>query len=413
MIAVQIQKLNVKRFVETAFLLSPLLLIVAVTFNFSDTKWAISRLIPIVGVYCLIFYRSAMKENWQSPQLRPLLIISIAMFVLSTFSHLVRGDEFSLARTLLASVAYILLVPWRRISPRWIQYSLAIAAIICGLNALYEFFYMGIARVGIAINPIPYALYCAILALVCVNVVVKQPGALLRTLAVIGGILATIALILTDVRGVILFYPLVVFYLLIRLFPLSPKKYFIYGLLLLFSFAGFYVGFKNKIDERLASTVSEFQHTASGNYENSIGVRLTLWEHGVKFSGGHLLFGLGDERLEQSIRAISIKGAANQPHLHNQFIDTYARYGLIGVLLLMLWLASVMISRNQLGNSRVDFSPIKSSIVLMIVMASLTDVPFHHTHLVYLYTILLAVMLLVDGEESFIVKDDDSGCIKP
>ncbi|MBF4270095.1 ligase, partial [Vibrio anguillarum] len=129
------------------------------------------------------------------------------MIVIFSGYHFVRGDEFSLPRTLIASLVYLLFVPWNKISRQWIYYIVALASVICGLNALYEHFVMNIARVGIATNPIPYALYVSFLLLCCIYFVLNQSDKVLKTLAGIGGLLSLAAIIMTDVRGVILFFP--------------------------------------------------------------------------------------------------------------------------------------------------------------------------------------------------------------
>ncbi len=50
---------------------------------------------------------------------------------------------------------------------------------------------------------------------------------------------------------------------------------------------------------------------------------------------------------------------------------------------------------NPLRLSNNALTPLTTSIVLMVLLASLTDVPFHHTHLVYLYTLLMTLLLVI------------------
>lgn len=100
------------------------------------------------------------------PNAKALLVTSFAALIYFTFMHITRGDEFGFSRTLLTCLIYILLVPWNRIGAASLRYLLLGAAIFCGINAGYEYFAMSIQRVGIATNPIPYALFCATLFLI-------------------------------------------------------------------------------------------------------------------------------------------------------------------------------------------------------------------------------------------------------
>ena len=393
-----IKPYNFKRIAEIIFLLSPLVLVLGVMFNFTDTKWLLSRLIPLVFLYSLFFYPSSIKENSLNRAVRPLFIISVLLFVFSTIAHLFRGDDFGFPRTVLLSLLYLAFVPWRLISARWVKYIFVLSAFVCGFNALYEFFHLGIQRVGIAINPIPYALYSSVLGLISLNIAFENKEKTLRILAVIAVVFSTVALILTDVRGVILFFPLVAFYLILRLSLYFRQNYLICTLIFLFSSGLFYFAFEDKINERINTTVTEVQYLLNGNYETSIGARLELWEKGINLTKDQWGLGLGKKRLKESINEIENSVAAQQPHLHNQLIDTYTRYGVFGLVLLIVWLFSSMLFFEKQGKISFKIYPLISAVVLMIFLAGLTDVPFHHTHLVYFYIILVGVILKLNLE---------------
>ncbi|WP_407330979.1 O-antigen ligase family protein [Enterovibrio sp. 27052020O] len=393
---------------EALFLISPLALMLVSIFNFVDTKWLLSRLIPLVCVYCLILYRGAMKRNWQSSLIRPLLLASLLAFVYFALVHLVRGDEFGFSRTLLACLVYLALIPWSRVSHRLVKWLVVIAAVACGINAGYEYFVMGVLRVGIATNPIPYALYCALLALTSLSFMLSEKGHI-RFIASLGFVSAVAALVLTDVRGVLLFFPLIALYLALRILPESRSYYFITLLLTLFSLAGGYYLFQDKIDHRIQQTAKELQYISDGNYRTSIGIRLNLWQEGLDVVEEHPVFGVGDVELKARIIAMPNSKAAIQPHLHNQYIDTLSRYGTVGFVILLLWLVSPLVTCKPGGGVELRLDPLLTSLILMVALAGMTDVPFHHTHVVYLFTIMSGVLLLTQTP----LDEDDDLTVKP
>ncbi|EKA4522960.1 O-antigen ligase family protein [Vibrio cholerae] len=376
---------------ESAFFLSPLAILLMAIFNVPDTKFILSRLIPVVCLYGLIRYGREIKDNYNS-QLKSFLIFGFGVVVVYSIYHVIRGDGFSLARTLIASLAYLIFVPWKRINPQMVYYIIAIAAIVCGLNAFYERYILNIYRVGIATNPIPYALYVSFLVLSCVYLLLNSQSKVLKLLASIGGVLSLAAIIMTDVRGIILFLPVAIIYLVIT--TIKPIwKYYIASILSIILLSGvFYTIFQPEINARIVQTQNEIALIKQGNLTSSIGIRLDLWMHGVDIIVQNPLFGVGDSGLQDSISQMTNPGAAIQPHLHNQYLDLLARYGIVGTLVIFLFCLALIFN---LKNSAFEYigNPLVNSMLMMLIFSGLTDVPLHHTHLVYLLAILCGLLI--------------------
>ncbi|MBV7298647.1 O-antigen ligase family protein [Enterovibrio paralichthyis] len=390
-------KKEFRSFLMVLFLISPLIALFGVIFNFSDTKWIMSRLIPLVSIYCVIFHRESVKENISLGEVRPLLLISGCIFLYFSLAHLLRGDNFSLPRTLFTSVLYVIVVPWRLIPKSVIKYLIAFASITAGLNALYEFYVMGVERPGVAVNAIPYALYCSLLSLVCIAFAIKGRHDSLGLFLLMGFVMSTVALILTEVRGVILAYPFVVTFMVLRLIPSSKKNHIkttCIAFVIIFVLASLFHG---SIEDRYNQTLIELRAINDGNLSSNIGVRLNLWQYGLMAAGDDLVFGAGDEKLQKVIQSIPNPGAVFQPHLHNQFIDAYARYGLIGMLLILSWLITALLRLNEHNKLAFDSDPLVVAIVVMVGLAGLTDVPFHHTHVVYFFIILISILKIFES----------------
>lgn len=376
---------------ESLFFLSPLVILLMAIFNVPDTKFILSRLIPVVCLYGLIKYGKEIKVNYNS-QLKSFLIFGFGVVVVYSIYHVIRGDGFSLARTLIASLAYLIFVPWKNINPKVVYYIIAIAAIVCGLNAFHERYVLNIYRVGISTNPIPYALYVSFLVLSCVYLLLISQSKKLKLLASIGGLLSLSAIIMTDVRGVILFLPVAIIYLVIT--TIKPIwKYYIASILSIILLSGvFYTIFQPKINARIAQTQNEIALIKQGNLTSSIGIRLDLWMHGVEIIAQNPLFGVGDSGLQESLSQMTNRGAATQPHLHNQYLDLLARYGIVGTLVIFLFCLALVLNLKNSGFEYIG-NPLVNSMLVMLIFAGLTDVPLHHTHIIYLLTILCGLLI--------------------
>ncbi|ENM5786973.1 O-antigen ligase family protein [Vibrio metoecus] len=376
---------------ESAFFLSPLAILLMAIFNVPDTKFILSRLIPVVCLYGLIRYRREIKDNYNS-QLKSFLIFGFGVVVVYSIYHVIRGDGFSLARTLITSLVYLIFVPWKKINPKVVYYIIAIAAIVCGLNAFYERYSLNIYRVGIATNPIPYALYVSFLVLSCLYLLLNSQSKALKILASIGGVLSLAAIIMTDVRGVILFLPVTIIYLVIT--TIKPIwKYYIASILSIILLSGvFYTIFQPKINARIVQTQNEIALIKQGNLTSSIGIRLDLWMYGVDIIAQNPFFGVGDSDLQDSLSRMTNRGAAIQPHLHNQYLDFLARYGIVGTLVIFLFCLALVLNFNNSGFEYIG-NPLVNSMLVMLIFAGLTDVPLHHTHIIYLLTILCGLLI--------------------
>ncbi|EOX1790592.1 O-antigen ligase family protein [Vibrio cholerae] len=382
---------------ESLFFLSPLAILLMAIFNVPDTKFILSRLIPVVCLYGLIKYGKEIKVNYNS-QLKSFLIFGFGVVVVYSIYHVIRGDGFSLARTLIASLAYLIFVPWKNINPKVVYYIIAIAAIVCGLNAFYERYALNIYRVGISTNPIPYALYVSFLVLSSVYLLLISQSKKLKLLASIGGLLSLSAIIMTDVRGVILFLPVAIIYLVIT--TIKPIwQYYIASILSIILLSGvFYTIFQPEINARIVQTQNEIALIKQGNLTSSIGIRLDLWMHGVDIIVQNPLFGVGDSGLQASISQMTNPGAAIQPHLHNQYLDLLARYGIVGTLVIFLFCLALVLNLNNSGFEYIG-NPLVNSMLMMLIFASLTDVPLHHTHIIYLLTIFCGLLIRFSERE--------------
>ena len=376
---------------EKLFIFSPVFIVFCSIFNFSDTKSVVSRLSAFIIIYCIVRYKGCLKLNFNKQTIALFLSSSFILFIYLSVMHLWRGDNFGFSRTLITCLLYLVVVPWNKFSKKWIFNTIVIASYICGLNAFYEHFFLGLGRVGIATNPIPYAFYCAFLSLSSLYLASVYQGKLNKFLIFVGSLLSLSALVLTGSRGVWLAYSIVMFYVFVLFFEKTPKRKLLLFIISL-AISLFFI-FNAELESSINNTVTaaEIHKILGGDNKTSIGARIDLWGCGIKLWLESPILGVGDKHLESAIGLIPNPLASIMTHTHNQYIDTLSRYGFVGLLLLLVWVISGVVRTNNIHSYRL--------IVIcsgLIVISGLSDVPFHHTHTVYLFGFLVGSLKLID-----------------
>ena len=390
--------MNVKSYlyyIKLAILVLPLVILLTITFHVDGGKSLMSRAILISTLASLFFFRKEIDIKWLVNKNTLFFSSSVVIFTFYLACHLLRGDEFSLPRTLLLSIVYLVVIPWHLIPRTWFYIFFALGAIWAGSASIYEHFFLHISRVGVTVNPIPYALYCAGLAMICFCLVMKtRVNKLLSSLLWLGFIFAVCALILTSVRGVMLFLPVV---LIITFLTMTRTK--LIGLVkiiacMLCSAVIIYAIFDKQIEQRIDATKSEVLAIMQGNMGTSIGARFVMWQHGIALIKAKPILGVG--AVAQYDYVYKTMGIYKAEHLHNQYIDTAVKYGMVGLILTLFWLFSTLlvIKHRRLG---IHFNPVLFSLLLLYLLAGLTDTPLHHTHMVYFYTLVAGIFLYLDS----------------
>ncbi|MGL5336081.1 MAG: O-antigen ligase family protein [Enterovibrio sp.] len=393
------KKITNKNNLEWLFFLSPLIILFFLVYNVENTKWLVSRAMIATTIYCLYFHRNAIKENWRNVAIRLPFIASSLLFLYFTTLHFYRHDEFDFASILLMGNLYLLCVPWHKIAKHHIAAVIGCAAIICGVNAFYEFYFLNIYRAGIAINPIPFALFCGALSLTCFSFSLSNKNnKKWLFLFTIGAIFSFFAVILTSVRGIIIFLPILLIGLALKHFAVQASHQAFIFISLIAIFLSSYFIFQSQIENRIAQTQHEITAIQKGNFTTSFGVRLKLWQHGIELGNNNPLIGAGDKKLLDSV--YSLPSAFHQNHLHNTYIDFYARFGVVGLLLLAFWLLSFALTVKNEQGLRVQFTPLKTTLLLLFLSAALTDHPFLHTHLILLFMLLFKIVTLYEEDNA-------------
>ncbi|OXS14594.1 hypothetical protein CGX12_13470 [Zobellella denitrificans] len=388
---------------ERLFLLSPLIWTLLGIFNVPGGKAVLSRLIPVVVVYCLVRFKGQWRLNLARPEFKRFAVISGLLLLFLTAQHLLRGESLSFARTLLAVLLYLLVVPWQRFTLFTLTRLCALGGIAIGTGAVYEVMFRNVFRAGmLAVNPIPYATFGAIILLSCLCALLSSSTVNHRdkALYLLGACGAITAVILSGTRGIWLGVLVALVITALISIPRWKKKAAVFTIIgtILLAGAGAYT-LDDRVYTRYLQTQAELKKITADNLNTSIGIRLQLWERGLDYFGQSPLLGTGSRHYPALIKKDVEDGKITKraapladAHFHNQYIDTLVRTGLVGLLLLLAWAA--LPAKQLFSNHGTLARNISISVFSLMLVAGLTDVPFHHTHLVYVYGLLLGVLLL-------------------
>lgn len=391
-------------YLEQLFLLSPFIWLMVGVFSVPGGKSILSKLIPLVAVYCLIRFRGEWRINFNNPAFKAYSMANAIIFAFVALHHLIGGEEFSFARTLLTVQIYLTVLPWRNISLRFITAIIAIGGIVVGLDSIYEVDVLNLKRAGfLAINPIPYSAFASIVLLSCLYAFFILPTnryfSVLYTLGSLGSITA---IILSGTRGawvamIVIFLMLLV--LIARKLPLKSMMLTLLASSLILGIGTYFSS--DLLVKRYQVTYSEFNSIANNKMDSSIGKRIQAWQRGIVYIKAVPIIGLGTMGYKEKIAQDNKQGLITNnavkitdAHFHNQYIDTLVRTGAIGLTILLAWI----LLPTWLLHSNKNYQLRNWSLVtaIIILIAGLTDVPFHHTHIVYLYSMLMGIILLAN-----------------
>lgn len=388
--------------VERVFLLSPVILVFSVVFNFYDTKFLISRAIIIVSLYCLFFHRDAIVREFKS-KIRALCfgVVACSYFFLMQFINEGNSD---LPRSILFVLIYFSFVPKATFSKNVLFYLSCLACFSSGVLAIYETCWLDVDRVGyLTLNPIPFSYYSGLSLIVMLGVFfsISKENIDRSKLVCVSACLPLVlfSIILSQTRATYLSLLIIsVVYLVVVLLK-KPSKKVVATILSLFVSVLALLWQVDDIRLRVVDAFKQVQNFSHNDYYSSTGMRVKLWETGLKISQDSLFIGHSKSEISTKATALIddkvVPSYLKQflvhpnPNFHNQFIQTLVDSGFIGLLLILafIFLPTVMKS-GILGNLGLYIS-------LYTVICLWFDSIFLYNHVVILYSILILVLYFV------------------
>lgn len=259
-------------------------------------------------------------------------------------------SEFDLSTRYIAAALVLLFVLKYPLNVRWFFLLVAIGSLATGVFALYQAQFLGASRVSAFDNPIHFgngAMALALLALAGIGWAAKQNYRFFwLTLLVAGfggGIYASLMSATRSGWVAVPVIALIALYVFWR--PLVQKKNTSLVLLVLIA-AGFgAVSQVDLVERRAQVAIDQFvDYYKEDRNGTSVGLRLDMWKAGMAAFLRNPLIGSGpggtDAVVDELVASGEIHpGVQRFRHLHNQYIDAMARYGLVGLTCYLLLLA--------------------------------------------------------------------------
>jgi len=297
----------------------------------------------------LIIYRpkiSITKDDWKFVGL---LLSYFTVYVLYNVGFSLSSRAYDgISRFLLVIPVYFLLISYPP-KPIYFWSGLIIGAIGAGVFAIYQKFYLPVPldRAGGFINPIQFGDISFLMAslLLCGFVWARYTHQTLfiHFVFLLASLTGFVASFLSLSRGGWLAFPVVLFIVLKALKVQTQKILVSFAVFTLIStIAIVSLPDSNFFRQRLVETksdVSSLLKISSSRESFSINARLRMWQIGINAFCARPFTGWGSLdaiKLQYPSEWADLEAIDNFNHLHNEFIDTMAKRGLLGLITLML-----------------------------------------------------------------------------
>lgn len=383
-----------------AFLLCAISLVV-------PSGYSLGAVMLLLGSVVLLIKRPALGLNRQDA----LVMLAMAAYTLVGVLEAWWDGQGSSGmdkpiRFLLAIPALLLVMAY---PPRlaWFWGGVAFGASAAGSWATWFKLVEGVARPNGYTNAIQFGNLSMLLGVLCLaglGWAATQPRRhFWYALLIIGSILGLMGSLLSGSRGGWVGIPFVLLVLL-RAYGSFLSKRLLAGLacLLLAGGLSVYAIPELGVQARVNEAVEQIQHYASGDRgSSSVGLRFEMWRGASHLIADKPLTGWGSNGYEEGMQSLADEGvisehAAEYGHAHNEFIDSFAKRGAIGLaVLLVVYLLPMRFFAREMGASDLSLRATATAGVLLSVTYidfSLTQGFLSHNSGVMMFAFLLAVL---------------------
>lgn len=351
--------------------------------------------------------RTTLKQ--QAPWVIGLLAYTLFLVMYRALEGL-PADKLDPPFRLLAAIPILIHLARYGFHPATIGVGAAIGCLIGGGAGIQEVMSGRAMRAGttIAHNPIPYGTLIAMLTMCALHATLTLRARLLQALCLSGTLVGLVAVVLSGTRGLIPATFLAVAYLTYKIamragFSKAKLAVFVVAAVGLIGLAGYQTPI---VKSRLAESQAEIAALQSGDLNFSLGIRLQMWHAALHLFAQNPALGAGTAQAKRGEAAADFLTEKNYnprlfkdfDHLHSEYFDTLASYGLAGLGALLALLA---------GTVRRAPSPGKVPLVMVlaiIAIEAITETVFVDTKLavgfVFLVTVLRAHAFAQRGGES-------------
>ena len=289
----------------------------------------------------------------------------------------------------------------------WLWSGLAVGSVLTGSWAIWQKLVMGIDRATGYTYVIQFGNISMLFGLLCLAglgwAVVQPNSKRWVALLLLGAIFGVMGSLLSGTRGGWIGLPFV-FLVLYRAYGnlLSAKVRIgiMAGLLALVALVYFVP--QTGVQSRVHQAFSDINlYIISGQSQGtSLGLRFEMWQGAAHLIAEKPLTGWGREGYQVGMQALVDKGEVPQfaadHHAHNEYLDNFARRGILGLLsLLALYLVPLRLFARRLTESNLELRALATAGVILPVAFldfGLSQVFFGHNSGVMVYAFWLAVL---------------------
>lgn len=349
-----------------------------------------SNLLAVTGIFGLLNYFVGKRQDVGLKDRRILwgLMVYAAMIFVNRLIH---GDQYGVMRGLFYVVIFALIMPRKPILLMLGYLAIVLGGMGLGILSIWQYQH-GIARVEGFTNAILFSQ--AALTLAILNWFVFQQGRLSRWLrggALVGLLAALFALYLSQSRGVWLAFGAILAYIICYKAYFKPWKYAVVAVLCMATTGAIYQT-NQLVQVRIAEAVSDIKSAENGSYDSSWGLRVIAWQSAWLGFLDSPLAGVGTNGFD-ALKRIQAESGAVSPfilsselaHVHNQYMQNLVIRGSVGFLALVIFLGLPLYLAAK------NINRISAGVLVPLAFAinSLSDVPFEHQGVLYLYTLSL------------------------
>lgn len=360
----------------------------------------------LIGSFFLIWFRPILNLKYEDKIIMAILAIYSLIFIAQILWEggssraLDRPSRFLLAIPVLL---FILAYP-PKIGYMWA--GLALGSILTGSWALWQNLVLGIDRASGFTLVIQFGNISMLFGIFCLAGLgwanVQNLARWWAILLILGAFFGILASLLSGSRGGWVGFPFI-FLVLNRAYGelLTVKFKITVIIVLVILVAAVYFIPQTGVELRVSQAIHDISlYFNGGNKYTSTGLRFDMWQGALKLIYEKPITGWGWYGYYDAMQDLANKGEVTQfaaeNHAHNEFLDNFARRGLIGILtLLLLYLVPLRLFAKRLSSSNMEIRAIATAGVILPVAYmdfGFTQVFFGHNSGVMVYAFWLPIL---------------------
>ncbi|MFN3764874.1 MAG: O-antigen ligase family protein [Aliihoeflea sp.] len=298
----------------------------------------------------------------------------------------------------------------------WVEIGAVAGAFAAAIFAVCQVVFLDFPRAtGLAGNPGPFAVVCAVLYGLCIMSAVRRRERR-RILVIFGALAAAAALMLSGMRTlwpVILFAPFIPVVAMGSRWTVRRLAVYTAVSLALVAIVGALTF--SALENRIGALESDLALLERGDLDSSLGQRLLMWQIGVDLVQERPIFGYGPKSVSATLAAHTADSEVTiqYSHMHNFLLNAQVRSGILGLIavlgLLLVPAAVGWHGRNRDGTAQFGFG-MMLVLAFAYVCSGMLNVNFGHDILdtLYIYGTIVA-SYLVFGEPMAAGEARDDG----